>query len=146
MLFSAVLVYHENPVDCPKIGEVQWEKPTTLKQLSKHSLMQDVKPLTMEKSHSGFNDTLKLSSFSTFCGQSGFKRKDQYRKISIENSFSIREVLLAPLVEKTKLVVMQKNHFENLYAIFNNTLGIFGRSRIGSKIQKCTNGSLLCSR
>ena len=49
MRFSAFSAYRENSVDCKKIQEFQFEDPSTIEQMSNNTLMEDVKPLAVEK-------------------------------------------------------------------------------------------------
>ena len=46
-------------------------------------------------------------------------------------------------METFKLVVFEKNDFENLHVQINNIFGIFGPSRIGNKKNIRTKGSVL---
>ena len=70
--------------------------------------------------------------FSLFC----FIRiliKHSWPIFSFQKFHSFRDVLFEPLVEELKLVVMKIYHFENLDGFIDNTFGILGRWRIGSK-------------
>ena len=64
-----------------------------------------------------------------------YDAKIKIQHFSIGKSFWSREVLLGPLIEGTKLVVLEEFEFENLYLIIGTNFGIFGRSRIGSEKQ-----------
>ena len=62
-----------------------------------------------------------------------YHAKIKIQNFSIGKSFWSRKVLLGPLIEGTKLVVLEEIGFGNLYLIIGTNFGIFGRSRIGSE-------------
>ena len=47
--FSGFSAYDENPADCPKIKEFQMEELFTVRKLSITKMMEEVKPIVMEK-------------------------------------------------------------------------------------------------
>ena len=98
--------------------------------------MEEVKPTVMQKSQFGFRDTSTLSSFLGFFGLSGFRRKDQDPPFFfVKKCSSFRKVLFEPLIEKFKLIVLKKCHFENLHIIIDNISRMFGWSRIAIKVK-----------
>ena len=94
--------------------------------------MEKVKPIVIEKTQFGFTDTSKLSSFQAFLDYQDYDGRIKLHMFSIKKSFSLREVLLEPLMQEVKVLVIEK-YFENLDIIIANIFGNFSRSRIGSK-------------
>ena len=79
-------------------------------------------------------DMSKLKTISGICGQSGHRRKDQILQFSVNSNPEKREVLLEPLIEETKLILVKKHVFASLDVIIHNVFGIFGRSRFGKNV------------
>ena len=71
-----------------------------------------------------------------------FNANSKVNHFSKEKSQSSRELLLPCLVEEVKLVVVERNEFENVKVILDKILGIFGKAQVGSN-DKRTEGSVV---
>ena len=94
----------------------------------------------MEKREVEYRDRSKLTSFLGIFGRSGFRVKSI--NFLLDFYVQLQKVLLEPLMGEFKLVVVEKNEFENLDVFMDN---IFGRSQTAGK-NKRAKGSVPDSR
>ena len=88
-------------------------------------------------------------NFVSFSGILDYQYSDAKTKIhhsSVEKSSSSRYVLLEPLMEEFKLVLVEKHQFENLNKIGINIFGVVGLSRNGRKEETYSLRSQFCTR
>ena len=130
---SAFKACHENCDDCEKMTEFQFDNPSTDKKLSSNALMEEVKPILLEKREFQYRDLSNLKTFCAIFRPSKLRRKLQDPSFSIEKSSSCRQVLLEHSMTNFKLVVVEKFEFENLGVVIRNISGLYNMYRIGIK-------------
>ena len=115
-----------------KTQEIKLENPLNIHTLLNIALIKKSSWYLWRKLKMDLRIFEKQNQFVTF-QLPYYHAKIKMQNFSIGKSFWSRKVLLGPLIEGTKLVVLEEIGFENLYLIIGTNFGIFGRSRIGSE-------------
>ena len=131
MKLSWVSAYPDNSTHWAKIKKFQLADSFADTKLSNTTFMEEAKIAVMKKWEFEYTDFSKLFSILGILDYQDSNAKIKNHHSSIQQSSSVRKVLLEPFMEEVQVEVVEKSDFQNLHRTNDSLFGIFDRSLIG---------------